>query len=93
MQGRGVLLSTKERRTFHFEGEVVMKIGRVLFAGYFSVALLYAVYAHFWGPEPFRSFAFHLGQGVLWPVAMFPSLGPIVAGIVVLVFVAVLLSS
>lgn len=93
MRGRGVLLLTKERRTFHFEGEVVMKIGRVLIAGYFLVALLYAVYAHFWGPEPFRSFAFHLGQGVLWPVAMFPSLGPIVAGIVVLIFVVVLLSS
>jgi hypothetical protein len=70
-----------------------MKIGRILFAGYFLIALLYAVYAHFWGPEPFRSFAFHLGQGVLWPVLVFPSLGPVIAGIVVLIFVAVLMGS
>lgn len=84
---------TKERLAFHFEGEIVMKIGRILFAGYFLVGLLYAVYAHFWGPEPFRSFAFHLGQGVLWPVLVFPSLGPVIAGIVVLIFVAVLVSS
>ena len=74
-------------------GRVVRKIGRILFAGYFLIALLYAVYAHFWGPEPFRSFAFHLGQGVLWPVLVFPSLGPVIAGIVVLIFVAVLMSS
>jgi hypothetical protein len=87
------LFLTTERRAFHFEGVVAMKLGRILIAGYFLIGLLYAVYAHFWGPEPFRSFAFHLGQGVLWPVALFPSLGPVIAGIVVLIFVAVLMSS
>lgn len=70
-----------------------MKIGRILIAGYFLVALLYGVYAHFWGPEPFRSFAFHLGQGLVWPAAMFPALGKVIAGIVILIFIAVVMSS
>lgn len=70
-----------------------MKLGRVLIVGYFLIGLLYAVYAHFWGPDPFRTFAFHVGQGLLWPVAFFPGLGKVIAGIVIVAVIAALMAS
>ena len=36
---------------------------RWVLVGYFLIGLLYAVYANNWGDQPYRSFAYHLGQG------------------------------
>ena len=74
-------------------GKVVMKLGRVIFIGYCVIGLLYAIYAHFWGPEPFRSFWFHLGAGLVWPAAMFPALGKWLGGIIIVAVISFLMAS
>ena len=55
--------------------------GRWVVVGYFLIGLLYAVYANNWGDEPYRSFAYHLGQGLVWPVVVLPGLGKFIGGL------------
>ena len=54
---------------------------------YFGIGLLFAVYQHFWGHHSYKSFAYHLGQGVVWPAVMFPSVGKFIGGIMILLFI------
>lgn len=54
---------------------------------YCSIGLLFAVYQHFWGHQSYKSFAYHLGQGLVWPAVMFPSVGKFIGGIMILLFI------
>lgn len=54
---------------------------------YCSIGLLFTVYQHFWGPQSYKSFAYHLGQGLVWPAVMFPSVGKFIGGMMILLFI------
>ena len=54
---------------------------------YCSIGLLFAVYQHFWGHQSYKSFAYHLGQGVIWPAVMFPSVGKFIGAILLLLII------
>jgi hypothetical protein len=54
---------------------------------YCSIGLLFAVYQHFWGHQSYKSFAYHLGQGLVWPAVMFPSVGKFIGGMMILLFI------
>ena len=54
---------------------------------YCSIGLLFAVYQHFWGHQSYKSFAYHLGQGLVWPAVMFPSVGKFIGGKMILLFI------
>ena len=67
--------------------------GRWLVVGYFLIGLLDAVYANNWGDEPYRSFAYHLGQGLVWPVMVLPGLGKFIGGLLIVAMVAFVMAS
>ncbi|AIL75018.1 hypothetical protein N0P26_002970 [Acinetobacter baumannii] len=54
---------------------------------YLVIGFFYAIYQHFWGLYSYKGFAFNLGQGLAWPFIMFPTLGKIVGGILILLFI------
>lgn len=54
---------------------------------YASIGLLFAVYQHFWGYYNDKSFAYNLGQGIVWPAVMFPVVGQIIGGIIIIAVV------
>lgn len=58
-----------------------------LIRAYFIIGLLFAIYQNFWGQQSYKSFAYHLGQGIVWPVVMFPSVGKFIGGILILLII------
>lgn len=76
----------------HAKDEKINLVGIAIIL-YTIVGFIYLIYLEFWGPTPYQSFAWHLGQSLLWPFAMFPTLGKIIGGIIiVIVFGAIALS-
>jgi len=61
-----------------------------IFRGYLIIGLLFTLYQHFWGPHSYKSFAYHLGQGVIWPAVMFPSVGKFIGGFLLLIFIGMI---
>ena len=66
---------------------------RWVLVGYFLIGLLYAVYANNWGYETYRRFAYHLGQGLVWPVMVLPGLGKFIGGLLIVAMVAFVMAS
>lgn len=58
-----------------------------LIRGYLTIGLLFAIYQHFWGQYSYKSFAYNLGQGVIWPAVMFPSVGKFIGGVIILLII------
>jgi hypothetical protein len=57
---------------------------------YAVIGFFFAVYQHFWGKYNYKSFAFNLGQGIVWPAVMFPSVGKFIGGVLLLLIIAAL---
>jgi len=49
---------------------------------YFSIALLFALYGWLFGAEKYRGFFYNAGKALVWPTIIFPSLGAIIGGII-----------
>lgn len=64
-----------------------MKNATGLIIGYLVIGLLFAIYQTNWGQYSYRPFSYNLGQGLVWPAVMFPVLGKIIAGIVIIALV------
>ncbi|MEC7119090.1 MAG: hypothetical protein VXW65_04185 [Pseudomonadota bacterium] len=60
------------------------QIKLILVGIYASIGLLFAVYQHFWGYYNDKSFAYNLGQGVVWPAVMFPVVGQVIGGVIMI---------
>lgn len=58
-----------------------------LISAYFGIGFFFAVYQHFWGHYKYKSFMFNLGQGLVWPAVMFPSVGKFIGGIIILIII------
>ncbi|WEE39363.1 hypothetical protein [Acinetobacter sp. TAC-1] len=58
-----------------------------LIRSYLIIGLLFAIYQNFWGQHSYKSFAYHLGQGIVWPAVMFPSVGKFIGGVLILVII------
>ncbi|MES2183969.1 MAG: hypothetical protein V4505_05430 [Pseudomonadota bacterium] len=65
-----------------------MSTKRLLIYGYLGIALLFALYFTFFGSNP--GFFRGLGQGLVWPAVLFPGIGKLIGGVVLLVFLAVI---
>ncbi|MDN0076079.1 hypothetical protein QU481_14410 [Crenobacter sp. SG2303] len=61
-----------------------------IIVAYVGFGILYALYAWIFGDTAHKSFAYNLGQGLVWPAVMFPSLGKIMGAIIIVAFVAVI---
>lgn len=54
---------------------------------YAVIGFLFAIYQHFWGYYNYKSFAYNLGQGLFWPAVMFPSMGKVIGGVLILLVI------
>lgn len=59
-----------------------MKLRHKLLLGYAVIGVLYALYAYFFGATSHRGFFYNLGQGLVWPAAMFPAFGRYIGGLI-----------
>lgn len=62
-----------------------------IITGYLIIGLLFAIYGANWGDHAYRGIFYNLGIGLVWPVIMFPSLGNLIGGVIMVVVVAVVL--
>lgn len=65
-----------------------MKIKHILISIYVTIGILTGIYGSIWGQYDYKGVAYNLGRGMVWPVIMFPSLGQVVALIVIVGFIA-----
>ena len=61
---------------------------KILMGGYAAIAVLFAFYGTFFGSNAYKGFAYNLGAGVIWPAILFPSLGKVIGGILMLLVIA-----
>lgn len=57
---------------------------------YAALIVVFALYGTWWGDYAFRGFAYNLGRAFIWPSILFPSLGKLLGGIVLLAVIAAL---
>lgn len=61
---------------------------------YFVIGICFSIYSAFWGKVCFGSEAYcfgrHIAYGLTWPFQLFPSLGKIVGGIILLIIIGAL---
>lgn len=62
-----------------------------LIIAYLLIGLCYALYKTFFS-HSMHGFLYHLGGGMVWPLVMFPALGKIVAGIIIVLVIIVIMS-
>lgn len=58
-------------------------VKQVLIGIYALIGLVFALYKHF-GTYDIHGFAYHLGQGLIWPAVMFPSVGKAIGAIIMM---------
>lgn len=56
-------------------------------SSYLVIGFFFAIYQHFLGQYNYKPFTYNLGQGLVWPAVMFPVIGKIVGGILILLFI------
>ena len=67
-----------------------MKLKHKLILTYLIFGVMFALYVWMYGDTAHKSFAYNLGQGLVWPAVMFPVLGKIVGAIILVVFIAII---
>lgn len=60
---------------------------KVLMGGYAAIAALFAFYGTFFGTYSYQGFAANLGRAIVWPAILFPSLGKVIGGILMLLVI------
>lgn len=70
-----------------------MKKKHIVIAIYFGIALLFGLYQWKFGDNGYRGLAYNLGRGLVWPFALFPTLGSWVGAIILVIFVALVVMS
>lgn len=68
-----------------------MNKSKVFWTGYLTLAALFAVYGNIWGETHYKSFAYNVGRGLVWPVILVPALGNIIGAIVLVVVIIAIL--
>ena len=68
-----------------------MKKKHIAIAIYLAIAVLFAIYGTYWGDHAYRGFFYNLGTSLVWPAVIFPALGNVIGGIVMVVVVVAVL--
>ena len=68
-----------------------MKKSHRFWSIYLGIALLFAIYESFWGPESYKGFFFNLGKSLIWPVILIPGLGKVIGAILLLIIIVAIL--
>lgn len=59
-------------------------MGRVVAGLYVFLIFVFAIYGNWWGDYAYKGLAYNFGRALIWPVIIFPKLGKVVGGIVLL---------
>lgn len=59
-------------------------------AAYGILVVPFTLYGWWFGEFGYKGFAYNFGRAIIWPVMLFPSLGPIIGGMVILAVIAAL---
>lgn len=62
-------------------------IKQALIGFYVLIAILVCTYGTFFGDYSHKGFAYNLGRSVIWPAVIFPSLGHVVGGVLIIAFI------
>ena len=60
---------------------------------YLAIGVLFALYGWLFGDNSYKSFAYNLGTGTVWPIMLFPGLGKILGAGILVLFVGLVLMS
>lgn len=52
--------------------------------GYVALIFVFWIYLSNWGALAYKGAAYYLGRALIWPVVIFPSMGQIIGGIVII---------
>lgn len=65
-------------------GIFMNKLKSFMILGYFGIGIIYALYQNFFGKFHYKSLAYHIGKGLVWPASMFPSFGKAVGALIII---------
>lgn len=57
---------------------------------YLAIGVVFALYGWLFGDNSYKSFAYNLGMGLVWPVMIFPALGQVMGVVILVAFIALL---
>lgn len=60
---------------------------------YLAIGVLFALYGWLFGDNSYKSLAYNLGTGIVWPIMLFPGLGKILGAGILVLFVALVTMS
>lgn len=69
-----------------------MTLKQKLVWGYFTIALIVGLYGSMFGANSHKGLAFNLGSAIVWPAVIFPALGYILGGILLVVLFLVFMA-
>lgn len=70
-----------------------MKVKGILIGFYVFMIFCVAIYGTFWGDFSYKGFFYNLGRGIVWPLVIFPGLGKLVGGALLLLIVSAIMMS
>lgn len=68
-----------------------MKTSHIIITAYVVIAILFGIYGSLFGDYDYRGFMYNMGRGLVWPAIIFPSLGKLIGGIILLAVITALL--
>ncbi|CAE6768316.1 hypothetical protein [Paraburkholderia domus] len=68
-----------------------MSIRRKLIGAYLGIAVLFGLYGSMFGLYSYRGFMYNLGRGLVWPTILFPAVGHLIGGLIIVGFVLFLI--
>lgn len=71
------------------QSEVTLSTKKKIVTLYFIIGCLFGLYGWLFGPASYKGLAYNLGQGVMWPVFIFPTLGKVIGALILVLFIAI----
>jgi hypothetical protein len=68
-----------------------MSTKQKIFSIYLVVGLFFTLYGWLFGATSYKSFAYHIGRGLVWPTVIFPGLGAAIGGLIMIIAVILVL--
>lgn len=59
-------------------------MGRLILVAYVALIVVFATYGAWWGDYAFKGFWFNFGRALIWPVTFLPSLGELIAAVLLI---------
>lgn len=64
-----------------------MKVRHWMLLIYIVIGVFFGIYGWLFGSQGYKGFAYNLGMGIVWPAIIFPGLGKLIGGLIVVALV------